>query len=888
MKIMKKGLATLLALLMLISMLSGFSALAGSTDGEGTNVDITTTFTAPNVLPGEIIYATIRMDNFVNVTTGIMVFGIKVSFDPDKYTLGTVSRVLPSQIDFGSEEFPNDAYTVTKVQASGYLTITFADTFDSPNVGLPEGDLVKIKFTAIAGTSGYTTFTTASTIAGTPGYPVDFAVPDAPPADQTPNNKIMPTYLPTGGVQSIYIGSEIPTPTPSPSPTPTPSSLPTPTLIIDSTSIDTIRVSANDFSESSKVQIWAEYKYVDEVNSSTIVTWELIKTYDAGFVGDTVDSSSISELALSKTYTFAVATERRFTNGTYNIFVRVKDEDTVLDQKAVSVATKADIVSLTDVAVDGTSVSLTDGLVYKDGSSGSYTISADATAGSSETVYEFKVADAQVEFGSAYEWTDITNETTNSCIAVLSAGTYIVKALAYWVDAPTVIAERSFKLIISSANTAYYYFNDTAKAEMGLDTYMTVGDTFALDLSNKSVGVNAPELPRKYKFVVSEPGGDAILTQIYSENAQFTAMISKPGRYQVTAYITSGTKSYDDALVSYVTVYRPGSEPTPVPTATPIPPTALELAQAATEKALETRYQDDKNAALVLVNALESGIEKDALLNLLAGITSFNTPPEPPTPPTALELATAAVVKAEASKLGADVDSATILVVGLTDPVEKADLLSRLSAIVKVTAGSASGTVTQSVNSGVPSETATTVVVDDLVTFNAVGSGLADGTYEYSFWKLDVNGYREIKSWSSNGTFSWKPIRAGNYTIFARIKGSDSGSYELQKSFVYNVAGAINVGTVTFDLDKNSGEAPAKLPIILTATASGTGNYVYRFEVSDTVLGTATIKNFSAENTAVWVPRKPGTYTLTVRVQDVRSAGYGDVVESITEFVVTQ
>ena len=506
MKIMKKGLATLLALLMLISMLSGFSALAGSTDGEGTNVDITTTFTAPNVLPGEIIYATIRMDNFTNVTTGIMVFGIKVSFDPDKYTLGTVSRVLPSQIDFGSEESPNDAYTVTKVQASGYLTITFADTFDSPNVGLPEGDLVKIKFTAIAGTSGYTTFTTASTIAGTPGYPVDFAVPDAPPADQTPNNKIMPTYLPTVGVQSIYIG------------TPEPTTVDTTLTYVDGT----FTVVPTGGETNYTYQVWTEETTVDGTS------WKLVQAFDA-LTGNA--SWALGDALLTDNY---------------KICVRIKDETGTLVQtinKQFS-AKEVGAFKVDSLEVDG--VASAD-IITKQANT-NVVLTASATAATediSDIVYAFVVNGAVIQ-----------QSTSNTCtweIGNVKPGVNLVKVVAWQTDAIAIRDSVSAKVIV--VNSA---------VDVPEISGYTIPATGTAGISN-SFSMNAT-IAGNYRFSISEPGRTSFLS---STNSSFETAIAYPGVYQVFASVKdTECISISDGVVKTITVARAAGDAVELPSVT--------------------------------------------------------------------------------------------------------------------------------------------------------------------------------------------------------------------------------------------------------------------------------------------------------------------------------
>ncbi|WP_434509788.1 cell wall-binding repeat-containing protein [Desulfitobacterium sp. AusDCA] len=104
-----------------------------------------------------------------------------------------------------------------------------------------------------------------------------------------------------------------------------------------------------------------------------------------------------------------------------------------------------------------------------------------------------------------------------------------------------------------------------------------------------------------------------------------------------------------------------------------VAPTALETATAAVVKAEESKLQADVTAAQDLVTALPDGTDKTALQDRIDAIVVA---------PTALETATAAVEKAEGSKLQADVTAAQDLVTALPDGTDKTALQARIDAIV--------------------------------------------------------------------------------------------------------------------------------------------------------------------------------------------------------------
>ncbi len=207
-----------------------------------------------------------------------------------------------------------------------------------------------------------------------------------------------------------------------------------------------------------------------------------------------------------------------------------------------------------------------------------------------------------------------------------------------------------------------------------------------------------------------------------------------------------------------------------------------------------------------------------------------------------------------------------------------------------------------------------TIASGDQVTFNAIGTGLmGDGitplsktspspssSYLYSFYRLDQNGYREIKSWNTSSSLSWRPFAPGNYSILVRIRGIDAQSYEDQRSYNFLVSGGVDVGDLSYTTSLNSyvdnstiNPALARESIEITANVSGiegftttNENVLYRFEVWDAFMGNITIRDFSYDPSVIWVPRKAGVYRFTIRAQDSSSFGFGDRVINSEDFVV--
>jgi hypothetical protein len=160
--------------------------------------------------------------------------------------------------------------------------------------------------------------------------------------------------------------------------------------------------------------------------------------------------------------------------------------------------------------------------------------------------------------------------------------------------------------------------------------------------------------------------------------------------------------------------------------------------------------------------------------------------------------------------------------------------------------------------------------------------------YQYSFWRIDARGYRLIRDWQSgegSNTLSWTPAQSGNYTISIRVRdkanNNPSASYESAQSIAFDIQGYDQTVTnATITTTSNTGGTDIKrMPVTINASATATkttDNILYRYEISDKMMGTYTIKEYTPEPQCTWYPRKAGTYTIVVRIRDEASYGYYD------------
>ncbi len=174
------------------------------------------------------------------------------------------------------------------------------------------------------------------------------------------------------------------------------------------------------------------------------------------------------------------------------------------------------------------------------------------------------------------------------------------------------------------------------------------------------------------------------------------------------------------------------------------------------------------------------------------------------------------------------------------------------------------------------------------VTFTASADILkiGDTDVEYSFWRYDAKGLVLVKDWSLSNTLTWTPARVGAYTIHVRAKGVDAGSYEATSSVEAVVTDANDKTAVVSNITINEAElnanAQARTPIAIRASATGASekDLLYKFYVHDSAMGTSTLQNYSINQHCVWVPRKAGTYTISVLVKSSASFGKYDEIRA--------
>jgi hypothetical protein len=127
--------------------------------------------------------------------------------------------------------------------------------------------------------------------------------------------------------------------------------------------------------------------------------------------------------------------------------------------------------------------------------------------------------------------------------------------------------------------------------------------------------------------------------------------------------------------------------------------------------------------------------------------------------------------------------------------------------------GGGTNTMTLTANPGVNPEVAKGTPIE--FTANATIGGASD--IQYSFWRYDAKGYVLIKDWSTANTLDWTPARIGIYTIEARAKGPDAGSYEVIRNMTVNVTDnaeqIAQVTNITLNMAELNASAQARRPV---------------------------------------------------------------------------
>ena len=168
-----------------------------------------------------------------------------------------------------------------------------------------------------------------------------------------------------------------------------------------------------------------------------------------------------------------------------------------------------------------------------------------------------------------------------------------------------------------------------------------------------------------------------------------------------------------------------------------------------------------------------------------------------------------------------------------------------------------------------------TAKVGSEVKLTAQASG-GSGNYTYKFILSDNNGnWYKIRDYARSNTCTWRPGAAGSKTLYVDVKDSEGAYQRVELPIqVTKQTEKLSVKLATLP----SGTAKVGSKVKLTAQASGgSGNYTYKFILSDNNGNWYKIRDYAKSNTCTWIPGAAGNKTLYVDVKD--SAGAYQRVE---------
>ena len=147
-----------------------------------------------------------------------------------------------------------------------------------------------------------------------------------------------------------------------------------------------------------------------------------------------------------------------------------------------------------------------------------------------------------------------------------------------------------------------------------------------------------------------------------------------------------------------------------------------------------------------------------------------------------------------------------------------------------------------------------------------------NGSYTYKFVAEKGSSSSTIRAFAKTPTFTWKPTKAGTYTIVVYAKDTETGNMTTDEVTVKVTAAPL---VITLFKVLNLG----KLKVQLKAKATG-GTGTLKYKYTYTYKGrTKTIKNYSGTKSLKKVMKKAGTYTFKVYVKDSKN---GKVIRTKT------
>lgn len=148
------------------------------------------------------------------------------------------------------------------------------------------------------------------------------------------------------------------------------------------------------------------------------------------------------------------------------------------------------------------------------------------------------------------------------------------------------------------------------------------------------------------------------------------------------------------------------------------------------------------------------------------------------------------------------------------------------------------------------------------ITGNATG---VQGDALYRFVVMNGDDTSVLQNYKTNNVVSWKPSKAGTYTIYAKVK--DDRNKVVIKTMKFTIED--DDVELKFNNVSASKSSPVNLgdSVSFTASAQGQGNITYRFVVQKDNKSIF-VQNYSSKNSATWKPTSAGTFKVTVKAKD--------------------
>ena len=161
---------------------------------------------------------------------------------------------------------------------------------------------------------------------------------------------------------------------------------------------------------------------------------------------------------------------------------------------------------------------------------------------------------------------------------------------------------------------------------------------------------------------------------------------------------------------------------------------------------------------------------------------------------------------------------------------------------------------------------ATSITLGNSVTLKGAATG-GTSPYQYAFsYKLSSDSvYTSLKSYSTTASYTWKPSKAGTYSVCLKVK--DSTGTEVKKFYTLTVKAA---ATLTNSSTMSATSITLGNSVTLKGAATGGTTpyqYAYSYKLSTASVYTS-IRSYSTTASYAWTPSKAGTYSVCIKVKD--------------------